>query len=112
MSETTQSTLLTRLRYTPIRDLVRLRVTGRLDLKHLVAGSGLPAPAQQLVLQVVRGTRLWPLEKVAVARELIAHFSDAIASGTSFEEAISSFGDPRTAAKLMPASSETRKPPP
>src|SRR5436190_24228805 len=100
MSDTTQSNLLTRLRFTPMRDLVRLRVTGRLDLNRLVASSGLAAAAQQLILQVVRRTGLWPLEKVDVARELMAHFSDAIASGTSVEEVVGAFGEPRTAAKL------------
>ena len=62
---------LARLCRTPMRDLVRGQVTGRLDRDALLADANLPEPLPQLVRQVVRRTRLFRLEKVAVAEELM-----------------------------------------
>ena len=76
------------LRTTPMRDLVRGRVTGRLDLQQLLASSTLPETLRRLVAVVVRRTRLRRLEKMDVARELVEHFEDGIAAGASAEKSI------------------------
>ena len=65
MSEST----IRRLRYTPLWDLLRGRVSGRLDVKGTIEASGLPAEAKELVRRVVKRTRLWLAEKVDVANE-------------------------------------------
>src|SRR5690242_10958028 len=101
MSETVQSDLLHRLRYTPIRDLVRGRLTGRLDIAGRIDRADLPAPAKDLVRRVVRKTRLGSLEKLDVADELIAHFRDGLDAGESIEQLARSFGDEARAAKLI-----------
>ena len=85
----------------PLRDLLRGRVTGRLDWKSRLAAVGLPAPSTELIVRVVKLTRLWRLEKAAVADELIAHFLDGVAAGTSALELIDRFGDQRIAARLI-----------
>ncbi len=86
---------------TPLRDLVRGRVTGRLGWRARLLAAALPGPATQLISRVVRRTRLWRLEKLAVVDELIAHFDDGLASGADVAELIERFGDERLAAKLV-----------
>ncbi len=86
---------------TPIGDLVGGRVTGRLDLRGLLASSTLPESLRKLVFGVVRRTRLRRIEKMDVARELIEHFEDGIAAGVSDQDLIAAFGEPRTAATLI-----------
>ena len=92
---------LARLCRTPMRDLVRGQVTGRLDREALLADANLPEPLPQLVRQVVRRTRLFRLEKVAVAEELIAHFLDGLEAGRCAGELATSFGDPVQTARLI-----------
>ena len=73
----------------------------RIDVRDAIAKSDLPAPAQQLITDVVRRTRLWKGEKGEVALELIAHFRDGLEAGPSADELISSFGSIKTAAQLI-----------
>jgi hypothetical protein len=90
-----------RISHTPLRDVLRFRFTGRLDWKFRLAAANLPKPAVDLICRVVKRTRLWPLEKAAVADELIAHFADGVAAGSAAEQLMESFGDERVAAKLI-----------
>ena len=99
-SPPTRSTL-SRLLATPLRDVVRGRVTGRLDRQKLIAEAQLAGRLGQLVSDVVRRTRLFRLEKVAVAEELIAHFHDGLEAGRSAEELATAFGDPQQAGRLI-----------
>ena len=62
---------------------------------------GLPAAACELIRRVVKRTRLWPLEKAAVASELMAHFQDGLEAGRSAGELVEKFGDQRLAARLI-----------
>ena len=101
MSDTFETSLFRRLSHTPMRDIVRGRVTGRLDVARRVDAANLPAPAAELIKRVVRRTRLWRLERAAVADDLVAHFADGLASGESVDELIASFGDERRAATLI-----------
>jgi hypothetical protein len=100
MSDTMPS-LIHRLNNTPLRELLRGRVTNRLDLAARLAASGLPKPTRELIARVVRRTALWRMEKLAVAEELIAHFLDGQAAGESIEDLVARFGDERIAAKLI-----------
>jgi len=82
MSDAVQEpTLYYRMRYTPLRDVVRGRWTARLDTEGRMARTGLPAPARELIRRVVRRTRLWQVERADVAGELIAHFADGLQGG-------------------------------
>jgi hypothetical protein len=101
MAEALQPSLARKVRTTPLRDVVRGRLTGRLDVQGRIEASGLPEPAKRLVARVVRRTRLWRLEKVDVADELIAHFADGLAAGEPVDALIASFGDERRAARLI-----------
>ena len=74
MPESIQPTPFRRLNYTPLCDLIRGRVTGRLDVKLAIESSDLPESGKALVRRIVRGTRLWRIEKYEVATELVAHF--------------------------------------
>lgn len=97
----THGSLFRRIRHTPLRDVLRLRLTGRLDYRARVAASGLPVEAQALILRVVRRTRLHKLERVGVADELIAHFADGLEAGTPVDQLLAAFGEERTAARLI-----------
>src|SRR5882672_6020656 len=99
-----------RLRYTPLKDLVRGRVSGRLDVKGVIEASGLPAEAKEVVRRVVKRTRLWLSEMVEVAEELIAHFADGIESGRSVEDLVEEFGDAGKAAKLIRRAKKRNRP--
>ena len=82
MSDSLPRTRWQSINATPFRDLIRGRITGRLDWRARLAAAGLPADVSALVTRVVRTTRLWRIERAAVADELVAHFADAIAAGT------------------------------
>ncbi len=101
MTDTVPVNIVRRFRYTPLRDVARGRLTGRLDLAARIRASGLPGPAQSLIRRVVRRTHLWRLEKTSVADELTAHFADGIASGETVDSLIESFGGERVAARLI-----------
>jgi len=96
------------LRTTPMRDLVRGRITGRLDRE--APTSDLPDTVRELVRTIVKRTRLWRLEKADVARELAAHFHDGLDAGTDADALVSSFGDPKSAAKLIRRAKKRRRP--
>src|SRR5688572_21484428 len=101
---------LQRLRHTPMRDLLRGRVTGRLDWRGRITAAGLPAPASELIHRVVKQTKLWRGERAEVADELVAHFADGLASGASVEEIVRSFGDEAAAAKLIRRAKRRNRP--
>ena len=86
---------------TPMRDILRLRVTGRLAWKSQLAATNLPEEAKGLISRVVHRTRLFRLEKVAVASELTSHFMDGLEAGTAVAELVERFGDERVAALLI-----------
>lgn len=90
-----------RLRHTPLRDLLRGRLTGRLDLASAVGAQGLPAPLAALVLDVARRTRLTRRERVEVAEELASHFAEGLEQGVTAEALVASFGEPARAARLI-----------
>jgi hypothetical protein len=95
------STLWQRLRYTRLRDAFRGRFDGSLDWQRLVGDAGLPTDVAETVESVVRRTRLWPREKVDVAKELVAHFQDGLEAGHTPRQLVESFGDPRQVARLI-----------
>lgn len=96
------------LRTTPMRDLVRGRVTGRLDREAPTAD--LPDDVRDLVRTVVNRTRLWRLEKADLTRELAAHFRDGLDSGASADDLVAAFGDPKHAAKLIRRAKKRARP--
>ena len=100
------------LRHTPMRDLVRGRVTGRLDIERMLEASSLSEAAASKVRNVVKRTRLWRLEKVDVAHELIAHFLDGIETGMPIDELIETFGDEKQTAKLIRRAKKRQRPMP
>jgi len=99
-----------RLRYTPLSDLLRGRVSGRLDVHRLIDGAGLPEPICHEIRQVVSKCRLWGIEKVDVANELIAHFHDGLDAGRSAEDLIGSFGNAAQAARLIRRAKKRNRP--
>lgn len=90
-----------RLWTTPLGDLLRGRMTCRLDVRAIVAASGLPELVRARVLDTVKRTRLSRREKAGIAGELVGHFADGLEAGVSADEILSGFGDARATAKLM-----------
>jgi len=90
-----------KLRFTPLRDILRGRLTARMDLDRLTAESALPLQLQESIRKTVRLTRLRWREKQDVARELIAHFRDGLEAGQTSDSMIRQFGDITVAAKLI-----------
>lgn len=90
-----------RLRATPLRDVLRGRISGRLSPDVLCRNAGLPAPIREVVTRTARRTRLFRSERAEVARELIAHFGDGLDSGRGPDELVRSFGNTTTAARLI-----------
>lgn len=90
-----------RIRYTPMRDLLRGRIGERLNWRARLDRAALSAPIADAIRRIVRRTRLWRIEKAEVADELIAHFSDGLTTGASVDDLLRDFGDERAAAKLI-----------
>jgi len=95
---------------TPLRDLLRGRITGRLDWEGRLKRAELPDTARELILRVVKRTRLWRLEKAAVAEELIAHFADALDAGRPIDSVVERFGDENAAVKLIRRAKKRNRP--
>ncbi|MEQ8786552.1 MAG: hypothetical protein RIC55_09650 [Pirellulaceae bacterium] len=91
----------TRIRYTPLLDLLRGRLTARLSVRGAVREAELPEALGEVVLGVTRRTRLWRIEQVEVARELAEHFHDGLAAGKTASDLREEFGDERQAARLI-----------
>ncbi|UCD76212.1 MAG: hypothetical protein JSV91_04675 [Phycisphaerales bacterium] len=96
--------------HTPMRDVIRGRLDRRRSHRHLIAAADLPQPVADLLTRCVKRTRLWRLEKAAVAEELISHFADGLDAGASAEELVASFGDVRQAAKLIRRAKKRNRP--
>ena len=90
-----------RLWTTPLSDLLRGRMSCRLDVRAIVEASDLPEAVRGRILDTVKRTRLSRREKAGIAGELVAHFADGLEAGVPEGEMLSGFGDVRTAAKLM-----------
>lgn len=101
MSEARHDGVYRRIKHTPMRDLLRGRITARLDWRGAIASARLPEAVEGLLIKLVGRTRLWRLEKADVARELVGHFEDALSNGQSPEDAIASFGDWKRGVKLI-----------
>jgi hypothetical protein len=110
MAGTTHETIWYKIRYTPIRDALRGQLTARLDLRRPLEEAGLPAQIDDLLRRVVKSTRLWRLEQLEVMQELIAHFTDGLASGASADDLIKVFGDERQAAQLIRRAKRRNRP--
>jgi len=110
MSEVDNATLLHRLKHTPMRDLVRGRISQRLDWRGMIDAAELSDEAKTLLTKLVKRTRLWRLEKVDVARELVGHFEDALENGQFIEEVLDLFGDWKRAAKLIRRAKKRNRP--
>ena len=93
-----------------MRDVVRGRLTGRLDLEAMIEAAQLPDALAQLVRNVTRRTRLSRLEKVTVAEELLSHFRDGLNQGGSPGELVRDFGDPAQAARLIGRAKRRNRP--
>lgn len=95
---------------TPMRDWARGRLTGRLDYIRMIDDAALPGPVPAAILNIVRRTRLWRQEKADIARELIAHFRDGLASGADPARLVEDFGEPAKVARLMRRAKKRSRP--
>lgn len=66
-----------------------------------IAASPLPPQTRSLIERVTARAGGRASERLETARELVSHFSDALAAGRTEAEAIASFGDERRAASLL-----------
>ncbi len=99
-----------RLRYTPLRSVLRGQLNGQLDWQRVVVEADLPIEIADMVSKVVLKARLWMGERFDVAQELVAHFQDGLEAGVSREELLASFGDAAGAAKLIRRSKRRGRP--
>ncbi|MGD1276156.1 MAG: hypothetical protein ABR964_02895 [Tepidisphaeraceae bacterium] len=102
--------LLRKFHHTPWRDLLRGRLSGRLDVESRINTADLPEPAKSLIRQIVYQRGLWRMERIEVADELLAHFADGLESGATLQQLIDSFGDQRVVAKLIRRAKSRNRP--
>jgi len=107
---TPPSTVFGRARYTPLADVLRGRLTARLDPRTLIAQANLPEPLPGVIYTVARRSRLWLGEQTDVVRELVAHFADGLESGRSAEQLVNEFGPPAQAARLIRRAKRRNRP--
>lgn len=86
---------------TPLSDLKRFRLSPRRTVVAAIDQAQLSAELAGVVRSTVKATRLWPAEKVDVARELGGHFRDGLDAGATETDLRERFGDPAVAAKLI-----------
>ncbi len=89
------------LRYTPMSDLVRGRLSGRLDIDAQLSRRSLPPALRAAVRDTARRAKLWPGEQAELVNELADHFEDGLAAGAPESELIASFGDARQASRMI-----------
>src|SRR6516225_2971828 len=111
MTDTMEQTFWYKIRYTPLCDVLRGRITARLDLRRVLEESALPPAVKQLIHRVAKKTRLWRLEQLDVTQELISHFAEGIKSGASPEELVRAFGNETEAAILIRRAKRRNRPP-
>jgi hypothetical protein len=87
--------------YTRLRDVLRGRLDASLDWRLVISESDLPAEIKEVVVQLVRRSRLWRAERVDVVSELVAHFQDGLEAGASPSDLVQSFGDVVQTAALI-----------
>jgi hypothetical protein len=93
--------LVARLARTPLLDLARGRISGRMDARRQVTHAQLPAELAALVVRTTRRTRLRHKEQHDIADELIAHLQDGLTAGVAADELARRFGDPAFAAQVL-----------
>ena len=96
------------LRHTPMRDVLRGKATGRLDVNSSL--EELPKELQLLVGRVASRTRLSRIERAEVIRDLAEHLHDGLEAGASKEELIRDFGEEAEVAKLIRSSMLRKRP--
>jgi len=99
-----------RLMTTPLSLLLRGQIPGRRTANDLIESAAFPELVSSLIRNVVRRTKLWPREKLDVAEELIAHFSDGLEAGHTPADLVDSFGDASQAAKLIRRAKSRNRP--
>ena len=78
--------------------------------KKRIDKSNLPEPVIELILGVVRRSRLMRFEKYEIATDLIYHFQDGHERGRSYDDLIESFGDSAVASQLFRSSKLRNRP--
>jgi hypothetical protein len=99
-----------RFLHTPMRDLLRGRLTTRFDIDRMIASADLPDSVAALVRTVIKRSRLWHTEKEDVAEELITHFRDGLQEEASADELVTTFGNPGHAARLIRRAKKRNRP--
>ncbi|MEM9065340.1 MAG: hypothetical protein AAGB51_07600 [Planctomycetota bacterium] len=99
MSGHSSNDFIRKLGTTPMRDVVRGRLSSRLDVRKPT--QDLPQGLRELADATVRATRLKRVERAQVATELADHFEQGLADGKDPTELIAAFGDGPAAAKLI-----------
>lgn len=92
---------LRRLARTPLVDLLRGRISGRMDARHEAVRAELPAALSLLVVRTAHGTRLRHQEQHDIAEELVGWLQDDLAAGESVEAVAQRMGEPSTVARLL-----------
>ncbi len=95
---------------TPLSDLLRGSLSGRLDTRRSIERAELPPELAAIVRRVVGDLRLMRAEKADVARELCAHFADGLEAGATASELAESFGDPTMSATLITSARKRARP--
>ena len=83
------------LLYTPLRDLLRGRLSGAMSPEQIARDRNLPDDLVRLVRSIVRRTWLRRGERIAVAHELSNRFAAQLAAGDTVEQIIERLGKRR-----------------
>ncbi len=90
--------------------LVKRILRGKSKIDLLIEDAGLTGRLSDIVRIVTRRSRLWPSEKLDIARELVTHFQDGLSAGRPPESLFKDFGDPLIAARLLRRAAKRKRP--
>ncbi len=77
-----------RFRFTLLVDLLRRRLTGRLDMSHLTESANLPPIVASAIVKIARNVRVRRIDQIKVAEQLIEQMSTRLNDGQSADAVI------------------------
>jgi hypothetical protein len=92
---------LTRLARTPLADLLRGRISGRMDARHVAARADLPPELTSLVYRTAHSARVRHREQHEMAEELSSWLQQGLAAGESADVLAKRFGNPAELSPLL-----------
>jgi hypothetical protein len=96
--------------YTPVGDLLKGRITCRLDWRTPVQQSGLPPDLKRRLIKLLTRSGLWRVERAELARQLAEEWAASLAAGQTVQGLLDEMGSLRRQARQIRRSRVRQRP--